>query len=193
MAEPDLDAVRADAVMALRLALDRGSGVAEALRWCYYRNPLFMWGLFRMAVALRFGTGGDIREITKFVARIRAERPVDRPGFPSREAELMIRLALGEIGLAAEADPDKVNFHEIGIAVLDRIFADRPPAREEVDAMFAEAEDVLRAARDVAPIINTAEDQWFGAGWHTSPFAVPLNEEKTADETADEADSEEDR
>lgn len=100
----------------------RGDGVADALRGCWYRSPVFAATLFTESVRLRFGKGCDVRVITRFVSRIGSAHPVGGLGFPSREAEALIRGCLGEPAMFAEVHPGQFSYPEIGIAVLARLF-----------------------------------------------------------------------
>lgn len=173
---PDRDVIKADAVSALRTALVQRAGVAGALRACWYRHPLFASTLLTQSVQRRFASDCDIRLITGFVSRIRsAQRPASL-GFPSREAEALIRVALGEVALLEEVHPSKFSYPEIGIAILGRLFAEWQPGAAEVEVLFQQAESVLEGTRELFPELGPGEEDWFAAGMHESPFAVLMGE-----------------
>jgi hypothetical protein len=166
--------VRAEAVRDLRVALENAGTAGDAMRACWYRNPLFSSALFIEAVQQFFGPGCDIRVITSFVARIASSRPATGIGFASREAEAFIRAVLGEVALLEEVHPAQFSYAELGIAILERLFAEWRPDRSELDALFARAETVNLAGRDLDFTLDPAENEWFAAGMHESPFAFPL-------------------
>lgn len=167
------DQVQADAIRALRKALLHGDGVADSLRGCWYRSPVFASTLFTESVRQRFGKGCDVRVITRFVSRIRSAHPVGGLNFPSREAEALIRAALGEPAMFAEVHPGEFSYPEIGIAILARLFEEWQPGRAEVESLFDRVEGVALAARRQSPKLGPAEEDWFAAGMHESPFAAP--------------------
>jgi hypothetical protein len=169
---PDQESVKAEAILALRSALVSRDAVGAALRWCFYRAPFFSSTLFSECIRERFEKGCDVRQITCFVARIKPDQPDSALGFPVREAEAIIRAILGEVALFGEVHPGNVSYAEIGIAVLDRLFAEWQPEVGEVDRMFTRAELVMQAARELAPqTARAAEDDWFADATHESPFA----------------------
>lgn len=174
--EPDKDSVKSEAVAGLRAALLRGRGVADALRACWYRHPLFASTLLSESVRLRFPQDRDLRLITAFVARVRSSGPWISAGFPSREAEAVMRACLGEVALLEAVDPGVFNYPEIGIALADRLFAEWRPGQTEVDSLFAQVELALPAIHAMFPHLEPGEDEWFAAGMHTSPFLAPVGE-----------------
>jgi len=103
-------------------------------------------------------------------------------GFPSREAEAVIRGALGELAFLDHVHPGEVSYAEIGIAVLGRLFAEWQPGPGAVDALFGVADDVLAEAQGLEPGMAVAEDRWFAAGMDVSPFAVAAGEVPAARE-----------
>ncbi|HEY1919862.1 MAG TPA: hypothetical protein VGH27_30185 [Streptosporangiaceae bacterium] len=178
----DHDLVRTEAVNALRRALQDAATAGDALRWCWYRNPMFSSALFTEAVQQFFGPGCDVRVITRFVARIASSRPPTGVGFASREAEAFIRAMLGEVALLDEVHPAQFSYAELGIAVLERLFAEWRPGSAELDALFARAESVGIAAQEVDSTLRPAESDWFAAGMHESPFAFPTSAPAPAEE-----------
>jgi hypothetical protein len=172
----DRDEIKGGAVSALRSALVQRAGVAGAVRACWYKHPLFASTLLTQSVQRRFAPDCDIRLITGFVSRIRSAQRSAAPGFPVREAEALIRVALGEVALLDEVDPSEFSYPEIGIAILIRLFAEWEPGRAEVDSLFQQAESVLQGTREVCPELGPGEEDWFAAGMHESPFAVLIDE-----------------
>jgi hypothetical protein len=168
----DRDVIKAEAVSALRSALVQRAGVAAAIRACWYRNPLFASTLLTQSVQRRFASDCDIRLITGFVSRIRVAQGSASLGFPSREAEALIRVALGEVALLDEVDPSKFSYPEIGIAILGRLLAEWEPEVAEVKSLFQQAESVLQGTQKMWPELAPGEEGWFAAGMHQSPFAV---------------------
>lgn len=55
-------------------------------------------------------------------------------------------------------------------------FAEWRPRSPEVASLLARVESVRDAARDLEPGLGPAEDNWFAAGMHDSPFAFPPQE-----------------
>jgi hypothetical protein len=148
--------------------------VGDAVRWAFYRNPTFMFALFPAALGRRFGWGADVGEVTAFVSRVASVHDGDAAAsFPAREAELLIRMSLGETGLVEEIDMD-LNHVEIAIAVIDRLFAEWPPGPVEVEQLFGEAQEASDFVGDVDPDVAQAISSWFAGGMHASPFAYPL-------------------
>lgn len=124
---------------------------------------------------LLLGTGlvwGDIREITKFVARVRQGLPDAGVGFPSRQAEAIIRGSLGEVAFMDHVHTRDVSYPEIGIAVLGRLVGEWQPGPAEVDAMFRQVGEVLGEAPQIMPDLAQIEAHWFESGMDRSPFAV---------------------
>jgi tetratricopeptide (TPR) repeat protein len=170
----DVESVKAEAVSRLQAALVSGDGVRDAVRWAFYRNPAFMLALFPAALGRRFGSGPDAVEVTAFVSRAApADNGEAAAVFPASEAELLIRMSLGELGLIGEIDKD-LNHVEIAIAVLDRLFAEWPPGPVEVQELFGEAQAAADFAGDADPDVAQAVSSWFAGGMHASPFAYPL-------------------
>jgi hypothetical protein len=172
----DRESVKAGAVAALHAALIDGEGVAEALRGCWYRNPLFASTLLSESVRLRFARDCDVRLITGFVARIRSSQGAVPLGFPSREAEALIRACLGEVALLEEVDPSLFSYPELGIAISGRLFGEWEPNGAEVRSLFQQVDAALPAMHDFFPELGPGEEDWFAAGMHESPFAVPMGE-----------------
>jgi len=172
-ADPDREQVKAEAVAAFRRALVNGERVGDALRACWYRNPAFSSALMEQALRLRFGPGCDVRLITTFVARIRASRGGPTGGFPSREAEAIIRAYLGEVAFFDAVDPGQVNYVELAITILGRLFLEWAPGTAEVDDLFERAATVRREMDGVSPLVAQREEDWFEAGMPESPFAAP--------------------
>jgi len=149
--DSDLDGVHAEAVGRLQAALLRGDAVSDGVRWLYYQHPVFAFALFTAAVHRRFGSGPDSDEISGFAARtVRAAADDASPGFRAFDAELLIRLSLGEPGLVEEISGD-LNPAEIAIPVLDRLFAERPPGPVDVADLFAQAGSMADFLVDLDP------------------------------------------
>jgi hypothetical protein len=171
----------ADPVTALRAALVSGTNLAAAVRQAMYKNPALTAALYTESVGRWFEPGYDIRDVTRFTARIKATRLTAGPtGYQPREAELMIRIALGENVLIQDLDPDKVDVAEIVIAVLTGMLAERPPSPAELDALLARAQtvintipalnqEVLTYLRDLAP--QLPPDFWPFIMTHPLPAA----------------------
>lgn len=130
---------RFEAVSRLRAVLISGTSVAEALRWGVYQDPTFCFLLLAGAVQGRFGNR-DMSEITLLAERIGTERSADPLGFPLQEAEVLMRLALGEMDLVEQLDPAEVNYPEIAISVLGSLFAGWLPSPGEVNELFSQTE-----------------------------------------------------
>jgi hypothetical protein len=164
---------QAHAVDALRLALVGESGVGDALRVCWYRDPAFSSALMGESLRLRFRPGCDVRLITAFVARIRASRDVPAGAFPSREVEAVIRGNLGELALLEAVDPARFSYPELGIAVLGRLFEEWRPSPGEVDDLFGRALWVRHDMAEGSALVAEAEERWYESGMPDSPFARP--------------------
>lgn len=164
---------KAAVVEALRRSLAAGGDISAELRACFYRNPMFSGTLFSEALRGRFG-GQQTNEVSRFVARMRANWPQAGPGFPYREAEAVMLGVLGEVSLLDYVDPADFSYPEIGIAVLGRLFAEWQPGPDTVDALFAKVERVRDDAMKLNPGLVQGEQSWFAAGMHRSPFAVPI-------------------
>jgi hypothetical protein len=170
---PDPDQVKAEAVRRLRQALVTTSDIASALRWSWYRNPVFSTALFTESVRQWFGAGCDVRALTRFVGRARAVLSEEASGFPSREAEALLRAALGEVGLLDAVDPGQFSYPELAIVLLGQLFREWQPTPEQVNRLF---DRVALVARGTTPALQPLEEDWFAAGMPDSPFAVPLDE-----------------
>jgi hypothetical protein len=168
----DQEAVKAGAVAQLCTALTNAAGVCEALRSCWYRNPIFSSTLCTEAVRQHFGEAPDIRAITRFVSRIRP----GEPGFPRREAEAVIRAALGETAFFECVHPRQFSYPEMGIAVLDRLFLEWRPRSSEIECLFRRLEKLLEVVREMCPELALGEDDWFAARMHESPFVLSIGE-----------------
>jgi hypothetical protein len=178
--EPDRQGVQVQAVASLRAALVDQSGAADAFRWCWYQHPMFAAVLFTESVRRRFGSRPDIRAITAFTAGIRVARNTESgPGFPSREAEALIRAVLGEMFLLEWVPPGDFSYPEIGISVLVGLYQEGSLGRAEWEELLRETEVVIAEGRSNSPELAIAEDDWFAARMHDSPFAI-LNDESIA-------------
>jgi tetratricopeptide (TPR) repeat protein len=170
----EVEAVKAEAIAFLHAALVRGSGVDDALRRAFYRNPEFCVLLFVGSVQRRYGNDSDVRSITALTARITATRVGDPLGFPAREAELLMRVSLGETDLWPELDWAKLNYLEIFIAVLQEVFGEWQPTASEVEDLIhliqSAAAHAPELAGDLAPGMSLATHDWFKMGMHQSPF-----------------------
>lgn len=175
-------AVKARAVRELRAALTGQGRIDAALRACCYRSPIFFAGLFHESMTERFGEACDIRQITAFVARIRDARGPEAAGFPSREAEALIRAMLGDALMSEQLDPHAVSYPEIAIAVMIRLLAEWQPSTGEVTALMARSE-AFATERGRQPLLAEQEDLWFAAGMPDSPFAAL--DESTGDSEAE--------
>jgi hypothetical protein len=168
--ESEREAVKADARAALRMALVMGEGIAESLRWCWYRDPMFSVALFTETVRARFSRDCDVRELTRFIARHRPAGSPDAAGFPAREAEALMRGVLGEAEFFDAVHPGKFSYPEIGITVLGGLFGEWRPCPQEVDDLIVRVETTVRAGQELSPGLGPAEEAWFAAGMHESPF-----------------------
>jgi hypothetical protein len=171
LVEPDWEAVRQDAVAVLRAALVSDLDIAGALRRCWYHNVMFGVAVFIEAVRMRFQAGGDIRQLTAFIARHWPTEGPRGPVFPAREAEALMRFALGEASFLDEVDPARFNYPEICISLLEALFQEWQPGPDEMAELLARAEAGIDAGRDFWPEIRGAEDAWLAMGMHESPFA----------------------
>jgi hypothetical protein len=165
------DAVKAEALARVRAALVTGEGIGAALRWCWYRNPLFAATLFTEAVRTRFGRDCDVRDLTRFIARHCPAGPAGSAGFPAREAEALMRAALGEAALFSEVDPGHFSYPEICITLTGALLREWRPGPEEAGRHLDRVADTVRAAHDLSPGLAPAEEDWFAASMHDSPFA----------------------
>jgi hypothetical protein len=162
------------AIAGLRAALIDGAGVGDALRLCCYRYPSFISTLLTESVRERFGPNCDIRDITRFVARVAAGRDPGQLGFPRREAEAVMRALLGELKFLDEVDPAQFSYPEIRIAVLTQLFAEWRPDPVEVVALFTRTEAVLAEARAMSPVMDEVDRDWQAGDMPDSPFAFPI-------------------
>jgi hypothetical protein len=177
MAGPGVrDEDKASAIAALRAALIAGGPIDAPLRACYYRHPMFCGALLSEAFRQRFAGPDSVREVARFIARLRINWPQAGPGFPYREAEAMIRGMLGDFERFEHVQPGDFSYPEIGIALLGRLFAEWQPGPAAVDSLFPRVEEVAAAAADLEPGLRDAEDQWFEAGMDRSPFAMPFSD-----------------
>lgn len=163
-------AAKVQAIADLRAALLAWTDLPAALRSCCYRNPVYFALLFCGFMDQRFRRDADIREITAFVARIRRWRSSAGQEFPSREAEALIRLGLGDPAMAGLVDPYVFSYLEIELTVLGCLFTEWRPDPDQLAASFARADELL-AERANLPQIAEAESRWFAAGFSQSPFA----------------------
>jgi hypothetical protein len=168
--EVDRELVKARAVDGLRAALLEGAWASDALRRCYYRNPMFAGVLFTEGLRQWFGLECDVRMITRFVSRLGQGKSSAGAAFPRREAEALIRAALGEVALLEQVDPAMLNYPEIGIAVLGELFSEWQPGRADVELLFDRAAVVLKEAHELSLELAPGEDAWFAAQMHESPF-----------------------
>jgi hypothetical protein len=169
--ESDWEAIGQDAVAVLRVALVCGLDISGALRRCWYQNLMFGIAVFIEAVRMRFQVGCDIRLLTAFIARHWPVGGSRGPAFPAREAEALMRFALGEASFVDEVDPARFNYPEICISLLEALFQDWQPGADEVAELVARAEAAVAAGHDIWPEIRDAEDAWLAMGMHESPFA----------------------
>jgi hypothetical protein len=141
----DPDEVKAEAVSSLRGALISRSGVAKALRWCWYRNPVFP-----RRCSPNLCGDGSAKDATCgcSLALWRGPEPCSRKEvlFPSREAEALLRFALGEVALLDAVDPDLLSYPEIAIVVLDQIFREWQPDQGHVEHLLEWVAVVARAS-----------------------------------------------
>ena len=165
-------AVKADAVAGLRNALVSGAGIADSVRACWYRHPLFASTLMSESLRLRYSPGCDIRLVTAFVARIRNSCGGPPGGFPSREAEAVIRACLGEVAMLDAVPPAQFSYPEIGIAILSQLLTEWRPGRDEVLGWFEQVEAAMEMMIEGFPALGRDEDDWFAAAMHQSPFAM---------------------
>lgn len=170
--ESNRDVIKAAAVARLKAALMAGAdaGVPDAVRQCYYQHPLFASTLFSEAVRQWFGLSCDVRVVTQFIARTCGGAASVSGGLPRRESEALVRAALGEVALLDNVDPKVVNYPEIGIAVLSRLFSEWRPSFDNVEALFKRVNFVLAEACELSIQLAPAEDDWFAEGMHYSPF-----------------------
>jgi len=170
-------AVRDSAITTLRAALVSGVGVAEALRQCWYRNPLFGVAVFIEAVRARFRADDDVRLLTAFITRHWPGGGSGVAAFPVREAEALMRSALGEVGLMEDVHPGRFSYPEICIGLLSALFQKWRPGAGEVADLLVRAEGSVRGAHELSSDLSGAEDSWFAAGMHESPFAWWLGDD----------------
>lgn len=173
--EADHETVREQAVSALRAALVSGMGVADAFRRCWYRHPVFATALFVESACQRFGTHPDIRAITSFVAAIRESRRGAGLGFPCREAEALIRAALGEAELMDAVHPGQFSYPEIGIAVLVMLYDEMGFSTTEWEPLLERASATLEKAHCYSQELSSSEGEWFALGMPDSPFVLQSN------------------
>lgn len=166
----DREAVAAEAIARLETALMTGLDVAGGVRWSFYRNPAFCVALFVVASQTWFGADRDIREITSFVARIRADRPADALGFPGMEAEALIRIARGEMYFADDLDPDELIYLEIAVAVLAAMFAEWQPDGLAVGRLLEKASMIVPVLL-ANPLVGSVLEDWYRFGVHDLPTA----------------------
>jgi hypothetical protein len=164
-------AEKARVVAELLTALVESDGVHAALRACAYQNVFFVPALFFEALRERFGADCDLRVITAFVRRIRDSGEPAPLGFPSREAEALIRVGLGDGRFLTHVDPNVFSYLEIEIAILERLFAEWQPGEDELSALFAKSREAA-AEKEQLPELEAAESRWFAAGMPYSPFAT---------------------
>lgn len=134
----------ADPAAALRMALISGTNLAATIRQSSYHDLLFAVHVFTESVRRRFGPDCDIRDVTRFTARIKAAQP--GAGYRPRDAELMIRAALGEYALVRDIDMERIGVLDIVIAVLEGLLAERPLTPAELDAYVAQAQALISGA-----------------------------------------------
>jgi len=149
--EDDLNLVDNEAVSDLRTALVAGAGIDEALRQLSSRYPAFWLVLFTESARRWFGPGSDIRKVTAFTARIAARRAEAGGPFPARQAEGLIRVALGEVHLVSAIEPAEVEYPGTQVQILCSLFEQWQPDGGEVDALLAQTEAATAEFRERAP------------------------------------------
>lgn len=106
---------------------------------------------------------------------------VPKPGFPCREAEALIRAALGEMFLLESIHPRDFSYPEIGISVLAGLFEEGSLSQTEWESLLNRAQMILEEGFELSPDLAFVEDDWFAAGMHDSPFAI-LNSDGSGNE-----------
>jgi hypothetical protein len=168
--EAERRAAAVAAELALRDAVLARGDAGDAVRRCFYQSPTFGLGLVTEVTRHRFGTGCDIRAITRFVARIHEYSSQSRAeGYPAREAEALIRFLLGE-AVFLEGCP-QVNEVEIYITVLDALLTQWQPSAAEFDDMAARAKAIVAKGRELFPAADSLDAEWFAHRIHESPFS----------------------
>jgi hypothetical protein len=167
--EDDLNAVDAEAVSGLRSALVAGAGIDEALRRLAARYPAFWLALFTEASRRWFGPGCDVRKVTAFTAGIAAKRAEAGAPFAPRQAETLIRVALGEVYLAAAIEPDGMEYPGTYIQILCSLFEQWQPDAGEVDALLTQTEAMTAEARERAPAMLPGFQRWLGFDQRQEP------------------------
>lgn len=170
--EDDLNVVDAEAVSGLRTALVAGAGIDEALRGLAARYPAFWLTLFTEAFRRRFGPGCDVRKVTAFTARIVAKQAEAGAPLAARQAEALIRVALGEVHLVPSIEPEGMEYPGTYVQVLCSLFEQWQPDAGEVDALLNRTEAATAELRERAPGMLPSYERWLEGDQHPVPAAA---------------------
>lgn len=146
-------------IAGLRSALASGRHVDQALASFAERFPAAFGALFVVALRRHFGIHPDVRAITAFVRALAAGlEPAEK--LPRREAEAVIRGALGEPELAAQIEVGSgIDLH-VAELTIGRIFQGARVGPDEIEVAL---DEVARLLTDVAthyPEIAEAAREW---------------------------------
>jgi tetratricopeptide (TPR) repeat protein len=143
----------------LRAHLLSQAGLIPAIDAVFAEDPGFCSALLTETVRQRFAEDCDIRDVTAFVARAAARAQRDGPAaFRSREAEAVIRIALGESELMDELDITGFDLAAVVTGALAEAFAEWQPLAIDLDDLLARAGAVAAWIAQVAPPLGRPHD-----------------------------------
>jgi len=152
---------RSDAcvIAELRSALAGDHHVDQALAGLAQRFPMAFGALFVVALRRHFGTAPDIREITAFVHGLAAGlEPAEK--LPRREAEAIIRGALGEPELAAQIEEGSGIDLRVAELTISRIFEGERLGPDATETVLGDVTRTLTESATRYPEIAEAAREW---------------------------------
>lgn len=131
--------VDAAAVVAVREAVLLQSGIDRALGALSQRYPAFWAALFAEALRRWLGPHCDIRAVSAFARRVAARVQSMEPRLAARNAEVIIRVVLGEHDLGSAITPAR-GLEQVLDAILPELFEEIQPGLEELDELLGHTE-----------------------------------------------------
>jgi hypothetical protein len=148
---------QAASVSALRQALMAGTGLGGVLESVARALPFAFGAMFAVVARSRFGPRPDIRRVTAYISMVGARGIVD---FRPREAEAIVRVALGEAELERHVDRGTGLDNLIARTLINDTFEDRALSSEEVRELFDAVSLALREGSALHRPLELAASQW---------------------------------
>ncbi len=174
----DPNAQDQEAVADLRAALLSGTGAESALRALSDRYMVFLSFLFTRVAQLRFGASPGLSQVAAFTSRVRPVVPGE--AFPARQAELILRISLGEPELAAAIEPAELDYIDTMVTLLRSMLDEWRPEQAEIDDLLDQVEATAEQLRGLAPDVLPAVERWVDQVTETGP-ADPADHEAISD------------